>query len=105
MVKPEEVLTGYRCISTRRVRLQRSFPFLPEDGDNTDELGKGDHEISSLPGPQFYDEDTVTDQPERQIVAELIREKALHCSAGGDPAWGRCGDRPDEDEPEEIVSH
>ena len=30
-------------------------------------------------GPQFYDEDTITDQPERQIVAELIREKALHC--------------------------
>lgn len=28
-------------------------------------------------GPQFYDEDTITDQPERQIVAELIREKAL----------------------------
>ena len=28
-------------------------------------------------GPQFYDEDMVTDQPERQIVAELIREKAL----------------------------
>ena len=28
-------------------------------------------------GPQFYDEDTVTDQPMRQIVAELIREKAL----------------------------
>lgn len=29
-------------------------------------------------GPMFYDEDTVTDQPERQIVAEIIREKALH---------------------------
>lgn len=28
-------------------------------------------------GPQFYDEDTVTDQPMRQIAAELIREKAL----------------------------
>lgn len=28
-------------------------------------------------GPQFYDEDTVTDQPMRQISAELIREKAL----------------------------
>lgn len=28
-------------------------------------------------GPQFYDEDTVTDQPMRQIVSELIREKAL----------------------------
>lgn len=30
-------------------------------------------------GPAFYDEDTVTDQPERQIVAEMIREKALRC--------------------------
>ena len=28
-------------------------------------------------GPMYYDEDTITDQPERQIVAELIREKAL----------------------------
>lgn len=28
-------------------------------------------------GPQFFDEDTITDQPERQIVAELVREKAL----------------------------
>jgi GTP-binding protein Era len=28
-------------------------------------------------GPQFFDEDTITDQPERQIVAELIREQAL----------------------------
>lgn len=45
-------------------------------GSNTDEL------ISCimkyLPyGHPFYDEDTVTDQPTRQIVAELIREKAL----------------------------
>ena len=30
-------------------------------------------------GPQYYDEDTITDQPERQIVAEIIREKALRC--------------------------
>ena len=29
-------------------------------------------------GPTFYDEDTITDQPTRQIVAELIREKVLH---------------------------
>ena len=28
-------------------------------------------------GPALYDEDTITDQPERQIVAEIIREKAL----------------------------
>ena len=30
-------------------------------------------------GPMFYDEDTVTDQPQRQIVSELIREQALRC--------------------------
>ena len=29
-------------------------------------------------GPMFYEEDTITDQPERQITAEIIREKALH---------------------------
>ncbi len=29
-------------------------------------------------GPMFYPEDMVTDQPERQITAELIREKLLH---------------------------
>ncbi len=28
-------------------------------------------------GPMYYDEDTITDQPVRQIVAELIREQAL----------------------------
>ena len=30
-------------------------------------------------GMPFYDEDTVTDQPQRQIAAEMIREKALKC--------------------------
>ena len=30
-------------------------------------------------GPAFYDEDTITDQPQRQITAEIIREKALRC--------------------------
>ena len=30
-------------------------------------------------GPAFYDEDTITDQPRRQIAAEIIREKALRC--------------------------
>ena len=44
--------------------------------DNTEELLSCIFKY--LPyGPAFYDEDTVTDQPQRQIVAELIREKAL----------------------------
>ncbi len=45
-------------------------------GKNTDELLKTI--FTYLPeGPQYYDEDTITDQPERAIVAEIIREKAL----------------------------
>ena len=44
-------------------------------GHNQAELIKT---LKRLPfGPQFYDEDTITDQPERQIVAEMIREQAL----------------------------
>ena len=54
------------------------MPVSARSGENTDELVKVI--LKYLPyGPQFYDEDTVTDQPERQIVSELIREKALHC--------------------------
>ena len=56
------------------VILRKSY--LALKGDNTKDLI--DAIMKYLPyGPQFYDEDTVTDQPERQIVAELIREKAL----------------------------
>ena len=36
-------------------------------------------------GPQYYDEDTVTDQPMRQIAAELIREKALRLLSDESP--------------------
>ena len=45
-------------------------------GKNTDELLKV--LFKYLPeGPLYYDEDTVTDQPVRQISSELIREKLL----------------------------
>ncbi len=45
---------------------------------NTDELLRTIFEYLEE-GPRYYDEDTVTDQPERAIVAEMIREKALRC--------------------------
>ena len=46
-------------------------------GQNTDTVL--DMIFKYLPyGPMFYDEDTITDQPERAIVSEIIREKALH---------------------------
>lgn len=52
-------------------------PVSAKNGENTEELLKVLFQYLSY-GPQFYDEDTVTDQPQRQIVAEIIREKALH---------------------------
>ncbi len=52
------------------------IPVSALKGDNTDSLIKTIFKY--LPnGPKYYDDDTITDQPERQIVAELIREKAL----------------------------
>ena len=54
------------------------IPVSALKGDNIDVLV--DEIFRYLPeGVPFYDEDTVTDQPVRQIVAELIREKALRC--------------------------
>lgn len=54
------------------------IPVSALKGDNQEDLINT--VFKYLPyGPMFYEEDTVTDQPERQIVAELIREKALRC--------------------------
>ena len=51
-------------------------PLSARMGDNVDALVK---EIENYlnEGPQFFPGDLITDQPERQIVAEYIREKAL----------------------------
>ena len=51
-------------------------------------------------GPKFYDDETITDQPQRQIVAEMIREKALRCLDEESPhgiavAIDRMKERPD----------
>lgn len=51
-------------------------PVSAKAGMNLDDLL--DEAVKYLPeGPQYYPEDMVTDQPERLIVAELVREKAL----------------------------
>lgn len=59
-----------------KVNFAEIIPVSALKGTNTDDLVQTI--LKYLPeGPMYYDEDTVTDQPERQIVAELIREKAL----------------------------
>jgi GTP-binding protein Era len=51
-------------------------PISARTGDGVDIL-INDIKDQLSEGPQFYDEDMVTDQPEKQIAAEIIREKML----------------------------
>ena len=74
-VKREKVLSS---IDTYRKEMdfQEIVPVSAFEGKNTEELVKCIFQY--LPyGQPFYEEDTLTDQPMRQIAAELIREKAL----------------------------
>ena len=69
-------------IETVRERLEKEdfikkiIPISAETGRNVEKL---EETLASylVPGPQYYPEDMVTDQPMRVITAEIIREKAL----------------------------
>lgn len=58
------------------VDFREIVPVSALKGENTEELVKVMFQYLEE-GPCYYDEDTITDQPERQIVAEMVREKAL----------------------------
>lgn len=53
-------------------------PVSAKTGDNTETLIEVIFKHLQE-GPMFYDEEVITDQPMRQIAAEIIREKALYC--------------------------
>lgn len=74
-VKREQLL-GYIDAYRRQFDFAEIVPVSALKNDNTQVLIE--QIMKYLPyGPAFYDEDTITDQPTRQIVAELIREKVL----------------------------
>lgn len=75
-IKKEEILPvieRYR----QEVDFVEIVPVSARNGNNVDDLIDTIFKYLTY-GPMFYDEDTITDQPMRQIVAELIREKSLH---------------------------
>lgn len=75
-VKKDEILL-YIDTYRKEYDFAEIVPLSALRGENTEILP--DLIFQYLPyGPMFYDEDTITDQPERQIVAEIIREKSLH---------------------------
>ena len=54
------------------------LPISAKTGDGLKEL-MAELDKFAVEGPHFFPEDMITDQPERQICAELVREKLLQC--------------------------
>ena len=76
LIEREKLLPIIADYSTRR-NFAAIVPISATDGTNIDALI--DEAKKFLPeGVQYYPADMVTDQPERLIIAELIREKLLH---------------------------
>ena len=76
-VKKEELLAVMDCYAGAG-EFWHIIPISAKTGDGVEEL------LTLLtglaqPGPQLFPEDMVTDQPDRQIVAEIVREKLLYC--------------------------
>ena len=76
-VKKEELL-GFIDTYRKEMDFDEIVPVSALKKENTDVLINCIMKDLTY-GPACYDEDTVTDQPQRQIVAEMIREKALRC--------------------------
>lgn len=75
-VKKKEDVEAFANTYGKEYDFAEIIPVSALQGKNTRELIEAI--LKYLPyGPAYYDEDTITDQPMRQIVAELVREKAL----------------------------
>lgn len=78
LIEREKILPIIAEYSARR-NFAAVVPISAAEGTNVDALL--DEAKKFLPeGEQYYPADMVTDQPERLIVAELIREKILHAT-------------------------
>ncbi|MFS1517879.1 GTPase Era [Bacillus sp. SCS-151] len=75
-IHPDDLLPLIKQYETKYA-FKEIVPISALQGSNVETLI--DQIKKYLPeGPQYYPEDQVTDHPERFIIAELIREKALH---------------------------
>ena len=92
--KGKAVRTIWHIIASSMI-LRMMIPVCALRGINMETCHQCDFQVSCRMVRNIYDDDTITDQPQRQIVAEMIREKALALSGRGDSARHRCGDRPD----------
>lgn len=73
----KEVLLKVMDIYSQEFSFKEIVPISAIKGKNTDTLMKVIRKYLPV-GPMYFPADMVTDQPERQIASEIIREKALH---------------------------
>ena len=76
-VKREELLAVMAAYSAA-FEFSDIVPVSAMRGDNMDELLKT-MEKYAKPGPHLFPEDMTTDQPDKQVVGEMVREKILYC--------------------------
>ena len=76
MLKEKDALMKQILDYTKLYNFDAVVPVSAQDGSGMDEL-LDELKKQSSEGGHYFDDDTLTDQPERVIVAEIIREKIL----------------------------
>ena len=76
MLKEKDVLMKQILTYSKLYDFEAVVPVSAKDGSGIDELFE-ELKKQASEGGHFFDDDTLTDQPERVIVAEIIREKIL----------------------------
>ncbi len=74
----KEKLLEIMAVYAARHSFDAILPISAKTGEGLEEL-MTELERYAEEGPHFFPDDMITDQPERQICAELIREKLLLC--------------------------
>jgi GTP-binding protein Era len=75
---PKEVLLAVIEVYREAFRFDSFVPICARTGDGVEAL-LTELQKYAVAGPQLFPDGMVTDQPDRQICAELVREKMLHC--------------------------
>lgn len=76
-VEKQELLSVIAVYSAR-CDFDAIIPISAKTGDGLDEL-LSEMQKHAEEGPQLFPDDMISDQPEKQICAELVREKLLWC--------------------------
>ncbi len=76
-VRKEQLLQVIACYTAAH-EFEAVVPISAKTGEGTQEL-LDEFSKFAAEGPALFPEDMITDQPERQIVAEIVREKLLIC--------------------------